>query len=110
MAQVLGLGVSHYPPLSGLDKDMANILRGRLADPDIPAAAKDPANWPAPFDEAFYIVMNVAVGGNFPGKPDESTRFPAELQVDWVRVYEKTGGYGEVRPRGRGRLPWHKRR
>ncbi len=48
MAAVLGLGVSHYPPLSGLDRDMANILRGRLADPDIPAAAKDPATWPAP--------------------------------------------------------------
>lgn len=47
MGQVLGLGVSHYPPLSGLDADMANILRGRLADPDIPAAAKDPAGWPA---------------------------------------------------------------
>ncbi|MBL8344443.1 MAG: hypothetical protein JNN03_03310 [Rubrivivax sp.] len=46
MGQVLGLGVSHYPPLSGRDADMANILRGRLADPDIPAAAKDPANWP----------------------------------------------------------------
>jgi Catalytic LigB subunit of aromatic ring-opening dioxygenase len=46
MAQVLGLGVSHYPPLSGRDADMANILRGRLADPDIPAAAKDPATWP----------------------------------------------------------------
>jgi hypothetical protein len=47
MSQVLGLGISPYPPLSGLDRDMANILRGRLADPDIPAAAKDPANWPA---------------------------------------------------------------
>jgi hypothetical protein len=46
MGQVLGLGVSHYPPLSGQDADMANILRGRLADPDIPAAAKDPARWP----------------------------------------------------------------
>lgn len=46
MGQVLGLGVSHYPPLSGLDPDMANILRGRLADPDIPATAKDPARWP----------------------------------------------------------------
>lgn len=46
MGQVLGLGISHYPPLSGRDADMANILRGRLADPDIPAAAKDPAHWP----------------------------------------------------------------
>ena len=42
----LGLGISHYPPFSGRDADMANIVRGRLADPDIPAEAKDPANWP----------------------------------------------------------------
>lgn len=47
MGQVLGLGISHYPPLSGLDRDMANILRGRLADPDIPLSAKDPSTWPA---------------------------------------------------------------
>lgn len=47
MGQVLGVGISHYPPLSGHDADMANILRGRLADPDVPAAAKDPATWPA---------------------------------------------------------------
>jgi hypothetical protein len=47
MGQVLGVGISHYPPLSGHDADMAAILRSRLADPDIPAAAKDPASWPA---------------------------------------------------------------
>ena len=45
MAEILGLGVSHYPPLSGLDKDMANAHRGRLNDPDIPATAKDPNTW-----------------------------------------------------------------
>ena len=32
--------------------------------------------------------MNVAVGGNFPGVPNEQTRFPAELVVDYVRVYD----------------------
>ena len=47
MGQVLGIGVSHYPPLSGFDHDMANILRGRLGDPSIPESAKDPAQWPA---------------------------------------------------------------
>jgi hypothetical protein len=46
MGQVLGVGISHYPPLSGRDEDMANILRGRLQDPDIPTSAKDPRNWP----------------------------------------------------------------
>jgi hypothetical protein len=46
MAEILGIGISHYPPLSGRDEDMANILKGRLADPGVPATAKDPANWP----------------------------------------------------------------
>lgn len=46
MADILGIGISHYPPLSGFDEDMAGILKGRLRDPDVPAARKDPANWP----------------------------------------------------------------
>ena len=66
--------------------------------------------WPAPFDQPFYLLMNVAVGGNFPGKPNADTVFPAELAVDYVRVYEKVGGYGAPKPRGKGRLPWHKAR
>ena len=45
-SQFLGLGVSHYPPLSGRDSDMANILRGRMRDPDIPKSAKDVSSWP----------------------------------------------------------------
>ena len=66
--------------------------------------------WPAPFDQPFYLLMNVAVGGNFPGMPDAATKFPAELVVDYVRVYDKVGGYGQAKPRGAGRLPWRKKR
>ena len=62
--------------------------------------------WPAPFDQPFYLVMNVAVGGNFPGVPNPQTAFPAELVVDYVRVYDKVGGYGPAKPRGTGKLPW----
>lgn len=62
--------------------------------------------WPAPFDQPFYLLMNVAVGGNFPGHPNEATRFPAELVVDYVRVYDKVDGYGPISPRGPGDLPW----
>lgn len=47
MGDVLGIGISHYPPLSGRDEDMANILRGRLDDPGVPESERDPANWPA---------------------------------------------------------------
>ncbi len=46
MGDVLGLGITHYPPLSGRDEDMANILKGRLADPGVPSHAKNPSNWP----------------------------------------------------------------
>jgi beta-glucanase (GH16 family) len=46
--------------------------------------------YPAPFDERFHIVLNVAVGGAWPGPPDGSTTFPQELVVDYVRVFECT--------------------
>ena len=45
------------------------------------------APYPAPFDQPFHILLNLAVGGNFPGSPDASTVFPATMEVDWVRVY-----------------------
>jgi beta-glucanase (GH16 family) len=64
--------------------------------------------WPAPFDQPFYIVMNVAVGGRFLGNPDSRTVFPAEMVIDYVRVYEKIGGYGNPKPRGDGKLPFGK--
>ena len=71
--------------------------------------AADLNPWPAPFDQPFYLVMNVAVGGNFPGAPNPATHFPAELVVDYVRVYDKVGGYGELKPRAQGKFPWHKK-
>ncbi len=51
MAEILGLGLSHYPPLCLPDADMASLLRWTLKDPSIPAAEKDVANWPAPMQE-----------------------------------------------------------
>jgi len=48
------------------------------------------APYPAPFNENFYILLNVAVGGNFPGAPNSSTVFPVEMEVDYVRVYSGT--------------------
>lgn len=41
----------------------------------------------APFDTPFHLLLNVAVGGNFPGDPDGSASFPQQMLVDWVRVY-----------------------
>jgi hypothetical protein len=47
VAEILGLGLSHYPPLSGTDEDMAGILRWTLQDPAVPAELRDRANWPS---------------------------------------------------------------
>lgn len=44
-------------------------------------------DFPAPFDQPFYILLNVAVGGNFPGAPNSGTTFPVTMEVDYVRVY-----------------------
>lgn len=64
--------------------------------------------WPAPFDQPFYLILNVAVGGQFLGNPDAKTEFPVEMLVDYVRVYEKVGGYGTTKERGKGKLPFAK--
>jgi len=45
------------------------------------------APFPAPFDQSFYILLNVAVGGNWPGFPASDTVFPVSMEVDYVRVY-----------------------
>ncbi len=42
-----------------------------------------------PFDKRFHLLLNVAVGGNWPGSPNASTSFPQKMYVDYVRVYKK---------------------
>ncbi len=43
----------------------------------------------APFDQPFHLLLNVAVGGNWPGNPDASAVYPQTLEVDYVRVYRR---------------------
>ena len=51
---------------------------------------EDDKPYPAPFDQPFFVQMNLAVGGNWPGDPDENTDFEkAEFAIDYVRVYQK---------------------
>jgi beta-glucanase (GH16 family)/spore coat protein CotH len=44
------------------------------------------------FHEDFFLLLNLAVGGQWPGYPDGSTTFPQQMQVDYVRVYQPTVG------------------
>jgi beta-glucanase (GH16 family) len=43
-----------------------------------------------PFDKRFYLILNVAVGGSWPGNPNASTPFPNDMVVDYARVYQKS--------------------
>jgi beta-glucanase (GH16 family) len=43
-----------------------------------------------PFDSPFFLLMNVAIGGNWPGNPDGTTTFPQRMFVDYVRVFKKS--------------------
>ena len=48
MGEVLGIGVTHYPPfMSGKPESYAGILKGIMRSPNVPDEMKDPANWPS---------------------------------------------------------------
>ena len=40
------------------------------------------------FQNKFYFIFNVAVGGNWPGNPDATTTFPQRMVVDYIRVFQ----------------------
>jgi beta-glucanase (GH16 family) len=58
---------------------------GNLYETRTPADIPPGTTWV--YDHPFFIILNVAVGGNWPGAPDGSTVFPQTMQVDYVRVY-----------------------
>lgn len=50
---------------------------------------KDSINNTEEFHKPFYVILNLAIGGNWPKNPDETTIFPDTVFVDYVRVYQK---------------------
>ena len=40
-------------------------------------------------DNSYFVILNLAVGGQFDGNPQSDAIFPAAMLVDWVRVYSK---------------------
>ena len=56
--------------------------------------------YPAPYDQEFYMIINVAIGGDWPGNPDTSTPFDerAQMKVDYIKIYQKPS-YDENVPR-----------
>jgi len=68
-----------------------NVIRfyadGKLYSRRTPADLPAGASWV--FDHPFFLILNVAVGGGWPGNPDETTLFPQRMLVDYVRVYQR---------------------
>jgi len=66
-----------------------NVIRwyvdGNLYHTATPASAA-PYAWP--FDQDFHFILNIAVGGAWPGYPDASTVFPQTMEVEYVRVWQ----------------------
>lgn len=58
----------------------------------------DPVTYPAPYDQPFYLILNLAVGGTWPGNPDADAVFGdnAQLNVDYVKVYQKDSYNSDV--------------
>ena len=46
------------------------------------------AGYNYPFNQPFFMILNVAVGGNWPGYPDDTTEFPQKMTIDYVRVFQ----------------------
>lgn len=56
----------------------------------------EPYKYPAPFDKPFYILLNLAIGGNYDdGMMPKDNDLPVRMYVDYVRVYEKDEPYNE---------------
>ena len=64
--------------------------------------SSDGGDFPAPFDQPFYVLFNLAVGGDLAGPANGETPFPATMEVDWVRVYSGEDNYV---PADRGTIP-----
>lgn len=74
-----------------------NEIRWYFDDEKLPYQTRNPSNiinettgqqYPWVFDHDFRIILNLAIGGNWPGEPDNSTIFPQKYYIDYVRVYK----------------------
>jgi beta-glucanase (GH16 family) len=67
---------------AGITWSVDGVAYSTVAPADLPSGTR----WV--FDHPFFLILNVAVGGNWPGYPDATTTFPQELVVDYVRIYQ----------------------
>jgi len=76
----------HLYAVEWAPNDIKFFFDGHLIAHRTPADLPAAAHWA--FDHPFFIILNLAVGGAWPGNPDETTTFPQQMLVDYVRVYQ----------------------
>ena len=98
-----GLGTNYYFP-SGQTASQWHTYgmiwsKGSVAyyvdDPSQPYATYTPSSltglagavWPFDAGQSNFIILNLAIGGDWPKPPDSTTKFPSEMLVDYVRIY-----------------------
>jgi beta-glucanase (GH16 family) len=62
------------------------LLDGRIYKTLRPSDLRPRSKWP--FQHPFFLLLNLAVGGDFARRPSSTTHFPARMVVDWVRVWQ----------------------
>jgi beta-glucanase (GH16 family) len=67
--------------------DIKFFFDDRLISERTPADLPQDGRWV--YDHPFYVLLNLAVGGYWPGNPDDTTVFPQRMLIDYVRVYSR---------------------
>ncbi|HUZ96588.1 MAG TPA: glycoside hydrolase family 16 protein [Edaphobacter sp.] len=79
----------HLYAVEWAPNDIKFFLDNNLVAERTPADLPPGTKWV--YDHPFFIILNVAVGGAWPGNPDATTKFPQKMLVDYVRVYTRSG-------------------
>jgi beta-glucanase (GH16 family) len=86
----------HVYGITWLPEQIAFELDGQPYFEVTPSRLPTGSQWV--FGHPFFLLVNVAVGGSWPGDPDGSTVFPQDMLIDWVRVWEAPRSSHETRP------------
>ncbi|MEO6816898.1 MAG: glycoside hydrolase family 16 protein [Edaphobacter sp.] len=79
----------HLYAVEWAPNDIKFFLDNKLIAERTPADLPPGTTWV--YDHPFFIILNVAVGGAWPGDPDATTKFPQKMLVNYVRVYTRSG-------------------
>lgn len=66
-----------------------NSIKWLVDDNEYFSISPSIVNGSYPFNAEFFFILNIAVGGNWPGYPDASTAFPQRMYIDYIRVFQE---------------------